>query len=177
MVKFSTSLSNKKFESLLTQASYVEEKGEIRVLGQDWILITTSTFKNLFEGTEKILGSGATVVWFSIAQHTGREIMKTVLKGETNPQKAIGFLETFFTQGGWGKVQIDMNFEDKRAAVKIENCATARDIRSKEPICHFVRGFVSGVAEILFGSPTKCFETKCSAKGDSFCEFQVEATS
>ncbi len=49
---------------------------------------------------------------------------------------------------------------------------------SDEPVCHFTRGFFAGAAAAIYfrtdSEHVKGEETKCMAKGDSYCEFIVK---
>lgn len=83
-------------------------------------------------------------------------------------------LEEFFTEGGWGKIQAEVDFTKKEALVTIENSALARQTNTEEPVCHFARGFIAGVCDVMFHGSTECLETKCIAKGDAYCEFGVK---
>jgi predicted hydrocarbon binding protein len=162
------------FSSLIEQAEYDKSKAEIRIVGTDWILIRSSTFRAMMEGTEKMLSSAAEPIWWEIAKHTGTEFAGELLKAGTDPEEVPTWLETFFTQGGWGVIQSKIDLTKKVAVIRIENCATARKSKSNRPVCYFVSGFISGVADAILNEVTDCSETKCIAKGDKFCEFKVE---
>jgi predicted hydrocarbon binding protein len=164
----------KQFNSLLERAEYDMEKGEIRIAGADWILMGASTFRDLVKGTEKILGPGAIMVWLEAGKQAGREFSGGLMRLGMEFEELPSMLEEFFTQGGWGKIQTEVDFTMKKAFVTIRNSATARQIETKEPVCHFIRGFIAGVCDIMFHGITECLETKCMAKGDAHCEFRVK---
>ena len=52
----SNKLPVRQLNSLLRQAEYDMEKGEIQIAGTDWIVMDAATFKDLVKGTECILG-------------------------------------------------------------------------------------------------------------------------
>jgi len=162
------------FNCLIEQAHYDKNRAEIRILDTDWILISSSTFRAMIEGTGKILGSTAGSIWWEIAKHAGTEFAGELLKAGIDPEEVPRRLETFFTQGGWGVVQSKIDLSKNGAVIRIENCATARKSKSNRPMCHFVSGFISGVADAVLNEVTECSETKCIASGDPFCEFKVE---
>lgn len=166
--------SSEQPSSLLERAEYYEDKGEIQIAGSDWILMGASTFRSLIKGTERILGSVAMMVWLEAGRQAGREFAGDLVRLRMEFEELPDMLEKFFTQGGWGKIQADVDFSRKEALVTIINSATARQIESKEPVCHFIRGFIAGVCDTMFHGITECAETKCLAKGDPFCEFQVK---
>ena len=170
-------LSRKQFSSLIEQAEYNREKGEIRIAGTDWILMGAATFRNLVKGTERLLGSGAVVIWLEAGKYAGKAFAEVLLREKKDPEKVSELLESFFTQGGWGNIQANVDFAKKEALVTVRNSATARQIHSNDSACYFVRGFIAGACDALFNDLTECFETKCSAKGDALCEFQVKRKS
>ncbi len=174
MVALSPKSSHKQSSSLIEQAEYHEETGEIQIADADWVLIRTSTFRDLVKATERMLGSGATVIWLEAGKHAGKEFAEILLREGTEPEEVPLRLEMFFTQGDWGRIQTKVNFTRKEAVVRIDNCATARQTVSKEPVCHFIRGFISGVSDVMFDALAECVETACMAKGDTFCEFRIK---
>jgi predicted hydrocarbon binding protein len=163
-----------RLNSLIEQAEYDRDKAEIRIAGTDWIMMRSSTFRAMINGTEKMLGSAAEPIWWEIAKHAGTEFAKELLKAGTDPEEVPTMLEIFFTQGGWGVIQSKIDLTKKEAVIRIENCATARKSKSNKPVCHFVSGFISGVADAILNEVTDCSETKCMAREDAFCEFRVE---
>lgn len=164
---------HKQLDSLIEQAEYNKGTGEIRVADTDWILIRSSTIRDMIKGTENMLGSAATIVWWEIGKHAGKEFTRGLVRAGTDLTEVPTWLEMFFTQGGWGVIQSKIDFTKKEAVIRIENCATARKTESKEPVCHFVRGFISGVSDVVLDDLTDCRETKCMAKGDPYCEFRI----
>jgi len=179
-LRIATKLNDKRedrkscFCSLIEQAEYDKSRAEIRIVGVDWILIRSSTFRAMIHATEKMLGSAAEPIWWEIAKHAGAEFAKELLKAGTAPEEFPTWLEMFFTQGGWGVITSKIDLTKKEAIIRIENCATARETKSNKPICHFVSGFISGVAEAVSNEVTEGSETKCLARGDPFCEFRIE---
>ena len=167
--------SSEQPNSLLERATYDSENGEIRIAGTDWILMGGSTFRSLIEGINNTLGSGAVNILLEAGKCAGKEFAQSLLKEGTLPEEVPTWLEVFFTQGGWGKITARADFANKTAIVVIDNCATARQVRSKEASCHFIRGYVAGVSEILFKANTECIETRCMSKGNAFCEFRVRS--
>jgi predicted hydrocarbon binding protein len=164
----------KKFDSLLERAECDMEKGEIRIAGTDWILMSGATFRNLVKGSEDFIGSGAKVIWQQAGKHAGREFSGDLVRLGMEFEELPAALEEFFTKGGWGKIRVEADFTKKEAVVTIENSATARSIEAKEPVCHSIRGFIAGVSDVMFHASTECLETKCIAKGDPYCEFRVK---
>jgi predicted hydrocarbon binding protein len=160
--------------SLLERADYNDDKGEIMVAGSDWILIAGAVFRAVIDGIMRTLGTGGIPILFAAGRNAGKKFANAVLEEGTPIEELPRWLRTFFTWGGWGRVGTRVDMVKKEAAVEILNCATARGIRSKVPSCHFIRGYIAGVGEVLFNSPTECSETKCMSKGDNCCLFRVQ---
>jgi predicted hydrocarbon binding protein len=169
------SAGNVERNSLLEKAMYDYENGEIRIAGTDWILMAGPTLRSLMEGINKILGTGTTAILLEAGKCAGREFTQSLLKEGTLPEEIPTWLEIFFTQGGWGKIKAQANFTNKTAVVVIDNCATTRGVKSKESVCHFIRGYIAGTGEILFKTNIECVETKCMSKGNAYCEFRVRS--
>jgi predicted hydrocarbon binding protein len=160
--------------SFLNRTEYNMEKGEIRIADEDWILMRASTFRSLFKVTEELLGRGAVSVWVEAGRRSGEEFSGGLVRLGMDFEELPESLEEFFTEGGWGKIRADVNFAEKKASVTIVNSAVARQVNAKEPVCHFVRGFIAGVCDVMFHGSTECVEKKCIAIGDAYCEFQVK---
>jgi len=45
--------------------------------------------------------------------------------------------------------------------------------KSTIPVCHFLRGYLAGFLSTILVAKVELLETKCLAKGDGHCEFQV----
>jgi predicted hydrocarbon binding protein len=166
--------SAKKLNSLLERAEYDTEKGEIRIAGTDWILMSGATFRELVKGSEEFLGSGAHVIWQQAGKRAGSAFSGDLVRLGMEFEELPAALEEFFTKGGWGKIRVDVDFTKKEASVTIENSVAARGVEARESGCHSIRGFIAGVSDVMFRTPTECLETRCIAKGDPYCEFQVK---
>jgi predicted hydrocarbon binding protein len=165
---------HRQLNSVIVPLKYDKDKGEIQIADADWILMRSSTFREMVKGTEETLGSAAAPIWWEMGKNAGKGFAKELLEAGTEPVEVPTLLEMFFTKGGWGVVQPKIDLTKNVAVIRIENCATARKSKSNKPICHFVSGFISGVADAILNEVTDCSETKCKAQGDAFCEFRVE---
>ena len=166
--------STEQKNSLLERAKYASEIGELTIADTDWILMQGSTLRSLIEGINNVRGSEGGSILFDAGRLTGRNFTQTVINEGTSPEEVPMWLEVFFTQGGWGKITARADFVNKTAVVVIDNCATARQVKSKESSCHFIRGYIAGICEILFKTNVECVETRCMSKGNAYCEFRVQ---
>jgi predicted hydrocarbon binding protein len=127
----------------------------------------TSLVQELFDK----FGSGAEVILFDVGRSYGLSASEQEKKTDTNRELAPNFLARQATTAGWGKIMISRD-SDKSLTVKVQRCVFCAGIKnSKERNipCFFLRGVISGFAEVLYG-PNKVEEHHC---GPDFCEFRV----
>ena len=75
---------------------------------------------------------------------------------------------------GWGRIEVvEFDFAKKSARVRWTNGVDVRNSKGKTPVCHFVRGLLTGATEALVGKPRESLEVSCQGKGDEFCEAVV----
>jgi predicted hydrocarbon binding protein len=168
--------ARRKCLSLLERTEFYDDEGELRIAGSDWLLMSGATIRSWAKITEQVLGSGAMVIEFTVGKRAGEHFAGTLLK-EGLEKKALKYaLEVFLTNGGWGKARARVNFQKREAVVRIRNSVTTRQTKANEPVCHFIRGYIAGFSNVMFGSNAECVETKCTATGYSFCEFRVDVS-
>lgn len=95
------------------------------------------------------------------------------LKGE----KLVNFLETYFVSSGWGTISnVDLDFENKKAIVKVSNNPFSIHLHKKvsSPCDHFLRGIFAGIFSRIFNAEIDCVEVHCAALGESDCEFIIK---
>jgi len=64
---------------------------------------------------------------------------------------------------------------ENELVIRVENSFIARGYGNSEvPVCHFLRGYNAGLAEVLKGRDIDAEEVKCIAKGDECCEFVMK---
>ena len=98
--------------------------------------------------------------------------------GKTD-EGTIKTLETIFEIYGLGNLEIlDLNNKDKKAILRITNSTMAKmqlkRTKSKTPVCTLTAGILAGIFSHIFGKNVDCKEKTCLAKGQEFCEFNVE---
>lgn len=159
--------------SLLERTEYYDDEGEWRIAGSDWLLTSGSTLRSWAKVTEQNLGSDSKALMYITGKHAGEQFAKTLLKEGLKDEELKYGLEIFLTNGGWGKVRANANFQKQTATVRVRNSVMTRQIKAKEPVCHFISGYIAGVFSVIFGKKIECTETKCKAKGDTFCEYRT----
>jgi predicted hydrocarbon binding protein len=159
--------------SILERTEYYDDEGEWEIAGSDWVLMSGSTLRSWAEVTEQILGSSAKGIMYVTGKYAGEQFAEMLLKNGLKDEELKCALEVFLTNGGWGKVRAKLNFQKQIAVVKIRNSVMTRQTKAKEPVCHFISGFIAGALTIIFSKKAECVEIMCKAKGDPFCEFRV----
>ena len=98
---------------------------------------------------------------------------KLGLKGET----LVRFMVVASSPFGWGRFTLEeFNVEKCRIKVRAENLFECKIFgKVGETRGYFIRGYILGVANEVFRTENLTVEeTKCIAKGDPYCEFQVK---
>lgn len=154
------------------------KRGEFFAVENPAVIISIETLVNIQKRAEQILGlQGAFAPFYEAGKSAGSEWVgafkvKWGLKG----REFIKALEEFYAELGWGKLSIqDLKGDELR--VIVENSFMARIYgKATMPVCYFLTGYVAGMATELTGRKMDAEETKCLAKGDSYCEFVARPT-
>lgn len=82
-------------------------------------------------------------------------------------------LQMGFKSTGTGLLTLTEFEKDKLLVYQVEECADCCGIRDiGESICYFTGGVIAGALEHSLGKKVGSVESKCTAKGDSCCEFR-----
>ena len=165
--------SRQKCLSILERTEYFDDEGEWRIAGSDWVLMSGANLRSWTKVTEQILGSDSKAIMYTIGMKSGEQFAKTLVQEGLHDEELKYALEVFLTRGGWGRVQARVNFQEQKAVIRIHNSVMTRGTEAKEPVCHFISGYIAGALSVIFRKKTECLETECKAKGDVFCEFRV----
>ncbi len=157
-------------------AAWKRSKGEFSVIEVPAVIVSIETFVNLQKDAEKILGSdGASVLLYEAGKKAGlRWINRFSKEWDLKDKKFIEAVQNFYAELGWGKFSIEENNKNE-LVVRVENSFIARGYGISEvSVCHFLRGYNAGLAEVLKGKDIDAEEVRCIAKGDEFCEFVMK---
>ncbi len=157
-------------------ASWEKAKGGFSVIDVPAIIVSIETFVHLQKDAEKILGPmGASVLFYEAGKRAGeRWINRFSKEWGLKDQRFIEAVQDFYAELGWGKFTV----EEKRneMIIRVENSFIARGYgKSEVAVCHFLRGYNAGLAEVLKGKNIDAEETRCAAKGDECCEFIMKS--
>ena len=100
---------------------------------------------------------------------SGESFVKGVgIKDSGNLKKNI---EQVFLKSGMGEAEITGEEAPTLVVKKSSTCYGTQS--SQKPVCFFKAGFFAGAVSAVEGRKLPCIETKCHAKGDKHCEFQI----
>ncbi len=157
-------------------AAWERNKGEFSVIEVPAVIVSIETFVSLQKDAEKILGfDGAAVLFYEAGKKAGlRWINRFSKEWGLKDKKFIEAVQNFYAELGWGKFSVEED-NRKELVVRVENSFTARGYGNSEmAVCHFLRGYNAGLAEVLKGRGIDAEEVKCAAKGDDCCEFVMK---
>lgn len=86
----------------------------------------------------------------------------------------VRFMIEMGTQIGWGRFELE-RFDplNHTLSVHVHHSPFAlAHGTSNAPVCHFIRGVLSGMASLIFKEEREMKEVHCLAKGDPFCRFE-----
>jgi len=105
---------------------------------------------------------------------------RVTLKNEEDFSHRISRLPLYIQTYGHGKGKTTKRGKEFIFEVRDSSVANSlKDIGMDKPVCFFLAGFFAGMAEayseLVKPASYSCIETKCAAKGDSYCEFRLSA--
>jgi predicted hydrocarbon binding protein len=117
-------------------------------------------------------------IYFSIKENTRKNMVKQFqLDFGLDRKKSLIVFENFFSASGWGKIQtIDINFENKRAIIIVENSPIATSLKGKVsfPVDIILRAIFAGIFSEAFQENVDCVESECVAVSGERCKFIIK---
>jgi predicted hydrocarbon binding protein len=159
------------------QFEFDGETGVIKdkVTGQRCVIITQARMQEIFSRLSEIFQSGAKVIIFEASKAAGERFVKETFE-VTKGDKELLLKTTVqrFTDAGLGKIEI-ANFNPEKATItfRIWNNFFAEIGNGESTYCNCIASFVSGMYEQIMSITPKIKETKCAAKEDPYCEWQM----
>jgi len=147
-------------------------------LGTGLVLMRVEALHGMIEEVNKVLGTGGSLVWYVAGKGAGRSMAKILqkhfLKGEKSLESIFDKVKDLYARWGWGRVE-KVFIRERTGEFLIRICDNAFAIgqHSRVPSCYYIRGYIEGLIETLTGKHVTSQETKCMAKGDLYCEFQI----
>jgi len=156
-----------------------EENGVIhdKVTGDRCIILTKARMHQILSRLADLFQSGAQVIISEASKAAGEHYAAKVPK--QTQADAMLFLKTAiqrFTDAGLGKIEIvQVKPEAAELQFRIWNNFFA-EMRNEDSTtyCNVVGAFVSGMYKQITSKKPEIKETKCSGKGDAYCEWHIK---
>jgi predicted hydrocarbon binding protein len=159
---------------ILKEIQFVPEKGGLFYKEVRYLLNRPETLIAFQKGIENELGDRASNLLFqsgfqggSLSSKRYREVFKL------SDEETIRFMTEMGPQIGWGRFELEaFDPRRKRLTIKVSSSPFAEAYGpSSNPVCHFIRGVLAGMASVIYGREVEARESSCLAKGDAFCLF------
>lgn len=155
---------------------YDQKTGELVVPGLGDVLVFLSlSFRSMIRWTAVKFGAGSSMIWYNIGKAAASATVEAFakIKSSANHEELVRSLDAYTTVIGWGQVHTtDFDFRNKKAVIQIANSALTRGM-DRGYGCDFVRGYLSGLYDMIFETSTFCEEVLCESKGAHHCEFHL----
>jgi len=161
---------------ILKEIQFAPEKGGLYYKEVRYLLIRPETLIALQKGIDKELGDRASTLLFqsgfqggSLSSKKYREVF------QISDREIVKFMVEMGPQIGWGRFELEeFDPAQKRLVVRVHHSPFAEAYGpSSSPVCHLIRGVLSGTASVVFGKEIEGQESACVAKGDAFCRFEI----
>jgi predicted hydrocarbon binding protein len=146
--------------------------------GEPLMLFRWDAFNRMFDSMAELFGTGGEVMLLyegmAIGEMNAHEIIRRMGKDTItrNMPSVIRMLST----SGWGNTSLEFS-EDGSPVVRIDHCFESATRKKVRHGCYFMKGMLTGVAKVILGPEVKCEETKCTLRGDDYCEFTLSIDS
>jgi len=144
--------------------------------GETMILMRKEVFGDMFKRLGEMFGSGGEAIVFEEGEATGENDAKKLVEifGAEGALQNVPELSKLYLSFGWGRPEIvRLNLAPFGATIRLFDCFECSGQSSTKPNSQFVRGHMTGLINVIFGTRVKCVETKCLALGDECCEFDL----
>jgi len=140
------------------------------------IIFDIEVLSSMFEELKRQWGSAGEAFIFYLGYMGGKKYAKQIMEkyGELT-RRQVGLIFRDIGQAyGWAIFEVKE--EDDKIIIKAKDlfeCSSVQVAKNK-PNSQFFRGYLSGVASILWEKEMVAEEVKCIAKGDDYCEFIIK---
>jgi hypothetical protein len=161
---------------ILKELSFALEKGGLFYKEVRYLLIRPEVLVTVQKEVEKELGERADHILFqsgfqggSLSSKRYREVFNF------SHEEIVRFMIEMGPQIGWGRFELERFVPDSKSlSVKVYHSPFAEAYgTSTKPVCHFIRGVLSGMATAVFKKESEITEILCLAKGDPYCKFEL----
>lgn len=152
----------------------------LTVVNERAVILRKPVYKALFTGVREKFGSAGEAMLYYQGFHVGSELYEHYAKiaKSSKVEDLIEVAKATNMTLGWGIVNnVSINVENGYAKLRIyQNFECELGGNEGKPYSQFYRGAIAGIFTRFFGKDVKVEETKCIAKGDPYCEFEVKSS-
>ncbi len=162
---------------ILDHLSFQFERGGLFYQEVRYLLIRPEVLVTLQKGIEKELPDKARFLLFQSGFQGGNLSGKRYKEVfHLTDHEIIQFMIDMGTQIGWGRFELKkFDLKNHNLIVKVYHSPFAEAYGvSNTPVCHFIRGVLSGLTSVIMGREDEVEEMLCLAKGDLHCEFKLK---
>lgn len=165
--------------SILAELTYQPDEGALRFKGVRYLLIRPETLASLQAAVEKKVGTDRAGEIHYAGGFTGGRLSGQKYKQAfgLSDQEAVAFMCRMGGEIGWGNFRlVELDSETARLVVEVDRSpfAEAYSGEAAGGVCHLIRGVLGGLANGIFGVEVRASETRCLARGDAACRFEIE---
>lgn len=92
-------------------------------------------------------------------------------------EEIVGFMCRMGGQIGWGRFElVELDPDAGRLVVQVWDSPFAEAYGAADHgVCHFIRGVMAGLGAGIFDAEVEAIETRCTARDDPGCRFDIQA--
>ena len=145
-----------------------------RLEQQNSFLFHFQTFNEIKDSLYGTFGVSAYTILYYSGIGTGHRAYERRAANAKTKEETLKLLAGDKINDNWGEITFqDIDFAKLSGRILLKNCFEARAAKSKQQICYFIKGYLTGFLSGLMQKPVLLDEVKCLAKGDDHCEFTI----
>jgi len=146
--------------------------------GRRTVILSQPATTRMFEAMRFNLGSGGEVILYQQGFSYGKELAEffRVKLGNDYLSRNFEYTLRVLAATGWGVPEfVGSGSGFPNMTISMSSCFECEGVRASQPICCFMRGFLSGVSTTVAGHTVHCEESRCVARGNPRCEFNLRS--
>lgn len=164
------------FEELKKNIFYTET-GNVITYNMNYIITEMRTFVRLLKEVEEKLGKDEYArIIINVGSSIGSQIAKSLsCRFQTSDAELLKSSVDYLSTTGWGEFKLlDWDIKSGRIRVECFPALAANYGETDYPVCVLEGGILQGILEELTSTRWTFDETKCIAKGDKRCRFELK---
>jgi predicted hydrocarbon binding protein len=142
---------------------------------EDYMLLRRGGLTHMFDQVAKMLGSGGEALLyqegFTLCQMDSEDMIRMIGLDQVKAQYDV--LNRVLAAEGWGVLVPKKARKSGSFSVVVQDCFECSEGAKSRTGCNFMRGYLVGAMEKIYGFEAECNEVKCVLKGAPACEFVI----